>query len=106
MKVRPNAAIEVVHQVDELRGVVRVQVGGGLVGQHQRGPMDDGAGNRYALTLAAGEQVGAMIGAGRETDLSRASATRLTAFTALTPWTSSGNSTFSAAVKTGMRLKV
>src|ERR1039457_2264829 len=32
-----EAAVEAVHQVDELRGVVRVQVGGGLVGQHQIG---------------------------------------------------------------------
>ena len=45
--------VEVVHQVDELGGVVGVEIGGGLVGQHQGGTMDDGAGNGDALALAA-----------------------------------------------------
>src|ERR1035441_1132268 len=61
---KAEAAVESVHQVDELGGVVRVEVGGGLVGQHQGGAMHDGAGHGDALTLAAGEQGGALLGAG------------------------------------------
>ena len=30
-----EAAIEAVHQIDELGGIVGVEVGGGLIGQHQ-----------------------------------------------------------------------
>ena len=69
MKVRPSAAIQVAHQVDQLRGVARVEVGSGLVGEHQRGPMHDGAGDGDALALAAGEQVGPVIGASGEADV-------------------------------------
>ena len=72
-----EAAVEVVHQVDKLRGVVGVEIGGGFVGQHQGGAMDDGAGHGNALALAAGEQVGALIVRARERPtFSSASATR------------------------------
>ena len=64
-----EAAVEVAHQVDELGGVARVEVGGGLVGEHQGGTMDDGAGDGYALAFAAGEQVGPMAGAGGKADI-------------------------------------
>src|ERR1700750_2779165 len=53
-----EAAIEVAHQVDQLRRVTRVQVGGWLVGQHQRGTMHDGARHGHALAFATREQVG------------------------------------------------
>ena len=64
-----EAAVQVAHQVDELRGVAGVEVGGGLVGQHQRGTMNDGAGDGDALTLAAGEQVGPLLCASGEADV-------------------------------------
>ena len=63
-----EAAIEIAHEVDELGGVARVEIGGGLVGEDERGAMDDGAGDGDALALAAGEQVGALMGAGGEAD--------------------------------------
>jgi hypothetical protein len=61
---KAEAAVEAVHEIDELGGVVGVEVGGRLVGQHEGGAMDDGAGDGNALTLSAGEDVRAMIGAG------------------------------------------
>ena len=64
-----EAAIEVAHEVDELGGVARVEIGGGLVGEDERGAMDDGASDGDALALAAGEEIGAMMGAGGEADV-------------------------------------
>ncbi len=61
-KGEPKSAIEAVHQIDELRGVVGVEVGGWFVGQHQSRTMHDCASDGHALTLAAGEQVRAMTG--------------------------------------------
>src|SRR3954451_8355547 len=63
-----EAAIELAHEVDQLGGVAGVEIGGGLVGQHQRGPMHDGAGHRNPLALAAREQVGTMMGAIAQAD--------------------------------------
>ncbi len=62
-KGKTEAAVEVVHQVNELRRVARVEVGRGFVGQHKSGPMNDGARHGHTLAFAAGEQVGAVIGA-------------------------------------------
>ena len=45
------------HQVQHLVGGVRIQAGGGLVGDHQRRPLDQRAGNGHALALAAGQRV-------------------------------------------------
>ena len=102
-----EAAIEVAHQVDELRGIVGVEVGSGFVGQHQRWTMHDGARHGYALALAAAEQVRTLVGALGKTRRFRAPRPpALLRSRALTCWTSSGYSTFSAAVKTGIRLKV
>ena len=53
MNVRPRRAVQVAHQVDELGGVAGVEVGRGLVGQHQRGTMHDGAGDGNALAFPA-----------------------------------------------------
>ena len=64
-----EAAIEVAHQVDELGGIARVEIGGGLVGEDERGAMNDGARDGDALAFAAGEQVGALMGAGGEADV-------------------------------------
>jgi hypothetical protein len=63
-----EAAIQFAHEVDQLRGVVRIEVGGGLISENQSGTMDDGSGDRNALALSAGEQIGPLSGAGRETD--------------------------------------
>jgi hypothetical protein len=52
---QPKAAIQITHQIDQLRGVVRVQIRSGLVGQHQRGAMNDGSRHRDTLALAARE---------------------------------------------------
>ena len=70
------------HEINELRGVVSVEVGGGLVGQYQRRPMHDGAGDGDALALAAGEQVGAMVGARREAHAFEGRGHALSAFAA------------------------
>src|ERR1035437_9941398 len=53
-----KTAIQVAHQVDELRSVVRVEVGGGLIGQYQRWTMHNGPRYRDPLTFSAREQVG------------------------------------------------
>jgi len=63
-----EAAVEIVHKVNQLSGIAGVQVGGGLVGEDEGGAMDDGAGDGDTLALAAGEQVGTMVGAGGEAD--------------------------------------
>ncbi len=65
---KTEAAIQVAHQVDELCRVVRVEICRRLVGQDQRGTMNDGACDGDPLALAAGEQVGTLMGAGGETD--------------------------------------
>jgi hypothetical protein len=103
---KAEPAIEVMHQVDQLCGIARIQVGRGLIGQHQGGPMDNCARHRDPLTFAAREQVRAMIGARGKTNTLKRSATRSRRSFAAYPCTSNGNSTFSAAVKTGIRLKV
>ena len=46
----------------------RVEVAAGLVGQQQRRVVDEGAGDRDALLLAAGELVGVAVELGREAD--------------------------------------
>jgi len=45
--------VEVAHEVDELCGVTRVEVCGGLVGEDERGTMHDGASDGDTLTFAA-----------------------------------------------------
>lgn len=59
-----EAVVEATHEVDQLRGVACVQIGGGFVSQDQGRTMHDGAGNGHPLALATGEQVRAMMGAG------------------------------------------
>jgi hypothetical protein len=78
-----EAAVEVVHEVDELGGVAGVEVGGRLIGEHQGGTMDDGAGDGDTLAFAAGEQVGTLIGAGGEADTFKSGGGALTAFVAV-----------------------
>ena len=64
-----EAAVQVAHQVDQLSGIARVEIGGGFVGQDKRGAMNDGARDGYTLALSAGKQVGPLMGAGGEADV-------------------------------------
>ena len=57
--------VEQLHHAD--RGD-RVEVAAGLVGEQQRRVVDEGAGDRDALLLAAGELVGVAVQLGREAD--------------------------------------
>src|SRR6266511_4993318 len=54
-------SIEVLEQLDDLLARAAVEVAGGLVREHDRGPTDDGAGDRDALPLPAGEFGGGMV---------------------------------------------
>ena len=47
--------IELFHQVQQRFGGARIEVGGGLIGEHKRGMRGQGAGDGHALLLAAGE---------------------------------------------------
>src|ERR1700739_2085020 len=68
-KGEAEAAVQVAHEVDELGGIVCVEIGSGLVCKDQGGAMDDGTRNGYALAFSAGEQVGPMVGAGGQADV-------------------------------------
>src|SRR6266700_4248 len=48
-----EAAIQVAHQVDKLRGILRVEIRSGLVGKNQCGAMNDGTRHGHALAFAA-----------------------------------------------------
>ena len=48
-------------EVDHGRGVVRVKGAGGLVRQYHLGLVDERTGDRYALTLPAGELIGKLV---------------------------------------------
>jgi hypothetical protein len=50
------------HQVQHLLGGVRIQAGGGLVGNHQAGRFDQRPGDRHTLALAAGQGVRPVCG--------------------------------------------
>ena len=85
-------------------GAIAVEVAGGLVGDDERRVGDDGAGDGDALLLAAGEFERIVLHAvGRPTSASAASACsrRSRRGSAVS---SSGSSTFSNAVSTGIRL--
>ena len=55
---KTEGQVQIAHQVDKLRGVVSVEVGGWLVCEHERGAMHDGTRHSHALALAAGKQIG------------------------------------------------
>ena len=52
--VRP-CVVELLEDAHHLHAVSRVEVAGGLVGEQERGPVDQRAGDGHALLLAAGE---------------------------------------------------
>ena len=63
--------LELVKEGHDLDAGFGVQVAGGLVGQDDGGTVDQGAGDRYALALSAGELVGLVIHAGFEIDVAQ-----------------------------------
>ena len=58
----PVAPVHLAHQVDDVPAGLRVEVGGGLVGEHERRVGDQRPGHGHALPLAAGELAGAVAG--------------------------------------------
>ena len=89
---------------EDVLGALRVEVAGGLVGDDEIGVGDDGARDRDALLLAAGELLRAVMRAiGRPTARSATSA-RSRRSARRSDVSSSGSSTFSTAVSTGIRL--
>ena len=56
-------AIEVEQQLDDLSAGRRVEITGRLVGQHERRPQRERAGDRHPLLLAARELAGIVVGA-------------------------------------------
>src|ERR687897_2906255 len=62
-KGQPALDVEPPHQLDDLLGVLAVEVAGGLVGPDDRGVVDERAGDRHALALAARELVRDVPGA-------------------------------------------
>src|SRR3954451_12750282 len=48
-------------EVEDLDAGAGVQVAGGLVGEDDRGPADQGSGTRHALLLTTGELVGPVV---------------------------------------------
>jgi hypothetical protein len=77
---KTKLAVQIAHQLDQLRSVERVQVRGGFIGQHQRGTMHDGASHRHSLAFTAGEQIGTMIGPVRQADALQGRCNALPAF--------------------------
>src|SRR5690606_22475892 len=61
-------AVEHLQQAEDLVGGLAVEVAGGLVADQQGGVGDQGAGDRHALLLAAGELAGLVPGALGQTD--------------------------------------
>ena len=92
------------NQVEDAAGGDFVQVAGGLVGQQQPGIVDQRAGQRHALLLAAGELAGPMVAAVFQTDLPQPVGRHWPALrVSLMPRASSGMATFSSAVNSGSR---
>ncbi len=60
--------VEVEEELEDSGAVGGVEVAGGLVGEHDGGAEDEGAGERDALLLAAGELDGVVVEAVAEAD--------------------------------------
>ena len=58
---RVAGLVQLVEELHDLRRGGRVEVAGGLVGEQDRGLVDQGAGDRHALALAARELVGLVV---------------------------------------------
>ena len=105
-KSQAQSSIELAHQFNQLSGVARVQIRRGFIGQHQRGPMDNRTRHCDPLPFAAREQVGAVTCAIFQADAVQRLGNSDRPFARAETLNQQGNSTFSAAVKTGIRLKV
>ncbi len=66
---RPALPVQVEHQIDDLRAGRRVEIAGRLVGEQDRRLDHEGAGERHALLLAAGQFGGIVGGAVGKPDL-------------------------------------
>ena len=75
-----QAAVQVAHQVNELGGILSVEIGGGFIGQDEGRAMDDGPRDGYPLTLAARKEVGTVAGARRKANIGEGFGDTLTAF--------------------------
>ena len=80
--------------------VVGVERAGRLVAEQHVGPLGDGARDRHALLLAAGELRREVVAAARQPDQRRALVRRASASRAM----SVTSATFSRAVRLGIRL--
>ena len=65
---RAELAVEPLHRLQDVVGVLGVEVGRRLVGEDEVGPLDDGPGDGHALALAAGELGRAGLGPVGEVD--------------------------------------
>ena len=98
-------AIEQLEQLEDLAGGGAVEVAGRLVGHEQVGIGDDGPGDRHALLLAAGKLARIMVLALLQADDPQRRHHVLAPLAARQAGSSSsGSSTFSNAVSTGIRL--
>jgi hypothetical protein len=96
------ACVQPLNQVEDAAGGGLVQVAGGFVGQQQPGIVDQRAGQRHALLLAAGKFAGPMVAAiSRPTSLSQFAATASASVCCAAA--SSGMATFSSAVNSGSK---
>ena len=100
-----NSRVELLEQVEDLVGALAVEIAGRLVGDDDLRVGDDGARDRHALLLAAGELARVVVDAVLEADHARARSARACLRSAPDSLvSSSGSSTFSSAVSTGIRL--
>ena len=97
--------VELTHERHHFLGALRVERTGGLVGPDHAGMAGERPRDRDPLLLAARELVGPVPGAMPEADtLERLDRPPTRASAARTPARSSGISTFSTALRTGIRL--
>ena len=99
-----SVTVELVHEHHHLAGAFGVERAGGLVGPHDPRPSGERARDRDPLLLAARQLVGAVRNARRAPRARASRRARRRASRGFSPARSSGTSTFSTAVSTGMRL--
>jgi len=95
--------VKAFNQVEDASGGGFVQVAGGLVCQQKPGIVDQGAGQRHALLLAAGEFAGPMVAAIFQADLPEPIGRYRRRVALFTPRAISGMATFSSAVNSGSK---
>ena len=60
--------IRLAQHVEDNARTLRIQVAGGLIGEHDGGTIDEGAGERNSLLLATGKFIGAVLQALSDTE--------------------------------------